>query len=34
MSLSGPIDIAFSRKEEKRQWKCPMYLANFRSYPF
>ena len=34
MSLSGSIDIAFSQKEEKHHWKCPMYLANFRVCPF
>jgi hypothetical protein len=34
MSLSGSIDIAFSQKEAKHHWKCPMYLANFRVCPF
>jgi hypothetical protein len=34
MSLSGSIDIAFCQKEDKHYWKCPMYLANFRSCPF
>ena len=30
MSWPGSIDIVFSQKEEKHQWKCPMCLANFR----
>jgi hypothetical protein len=34
MSLSGSIDIAFSQREDKHHWKCPMYLANFRMCPF